>query len=149
MRKYQGFCKKSHRIGGQFTTKILLGQVDGNAVWLVISKAYSLSNGVEKGAGMLATESRMSALKIDPELLRELLNAASRTALTHRGSESEAYVLGQLEATANFAYVLAAGSDNEELELLCQQMALDALNRYSELDRPQSTLKVVSPASSK
>ena len=54
---------------------------------------------------MLAMESRMSALKIDPELLRELLNAASRTALTHRGSESEAYVLGQLEATANFAYV--------------------------------------------
>ena len=73
---------------------------------------------------MLAMESRMSALKIDPELLRELLNAASRTALTHRGSESEAYVLGQLEATANFAYVLAAGSDNEELELLCQQIVV-------------------------
>ncbi len=83
---------------------------------------------------MLAMEAGMKALNIDPNLLRELLNAASRTALTHRGSEHEAYVLGQLEATANLAYVLAAGSGNDELELLCQQLALDALNRYSELE---------------
>lgn len=76
----------------------------------------------------------MSNVLINTELLRELLNAASRTALTHRGSEHESYVLGQLEATANFAYVLAAGSGDAELELLCQQLALDALNRYSELE---------------
>lgn len=76
----------------------------------------------------------MNRLGVDVELLRELLNAASRTALTHRGSEHECYVLGQLEATANMAYVLCAGSDNEELELLCQQLALDALNRHSELN---------------
>ncbi|HEX4940297.1 MAG TPA: hypothetical protein VFX11_16610 [Candidatus Kapabacteria bacterium] len=76
----------------------------------------------------------MSNVLINTELLRELLNAASRTAMTHRGSEHESYVLGQLEATANFAYVLAAGSGDAELELLCQQLALDALNRYSELE---------------
>ncbi len=76
----------------------------------------------------------MGTLLVNTEMLRELLNAASRTALTHRGSEHECYVLGQLEATANFVYILVAGSGNEDLELLCQQMALDALNRYSEMD---------------
>ncbi|MCP5017710.1 MAG: hypothetical protein GY938_20925 [Ketobacter sp.] len=75
----------------------------------------------------------MNRLSTDVELLRELLNAASRTALTHRGSEHESYVLGQLEATANMAYVLVAGSGHDELEMLCQQLALDALSRYSEL----------------
>lgn len=82
----------------------------------------------------------MSRVNVDVELLRELLNAASRTALTHRGSEHECYVLGQLEATANMAYVLCAGSDNEELELLCQQLALDALNRHSELNCTAGTV---------
>lgn len=76
----------------------------------------------------------MSSINVDTELLRELLNAAARTAMTHRGSDHEAYVLGQLEATANMVYVQVAGSHNEELELLCQQLAIDALNRYSELD---------------
>lgn len=76
----------------------------------------------------------MSSVLVNTELLRELLNAASRTALAHRGSDAECYVLGQLEATANFAYVLAAGSGDDELELLCQQLALDALNRHSELE---------------
>lgn len=75
----------------------------------------------------------MERMSVDAELLRELLNAASRTALSHRGSEHECYVLGQLEATANMAYVLCASSENEELELLCQQLALDALNRHSEI----------------
>ena len=85
----------------------------------------------------------MGTLLVNTELLRELLNAASRTALTHRGSESECYVLGQLEATANFAYVLIAGSGEEELELLCQQMALDALNRHSELEACGRNLSAV------
>ena len=76
----------------------------------------------------------MTNVLINTDLLRELLNAASRTALSHRGSEHESYVLGQLEATANFAYVLAAGAGDADLELLCQQLALDALNRYSELE---------------
>ena len=35
-------------------------------------------------------------------------------------------------ADAEFV-VLCAGSGNDELELLCQQLALDALNRHSEL----------------
>ncbi len=82
----------------------------------------------------------MNKLGVDVELLKELLNAASRTALTHRGSEHECYVLGQLEATANMAYVLCAGSGNEELELLCQQLALDALNRHSELNCNTSSI---------
>ena len=54
--------------------------------------------------------------------------------MAHRGGDVECYVLGQLEATANFAYILAAGSGDEDLELLCQQLALDALNRHSELE---------------
>lgn len=76
----------------------------------------------------------MGTVLVNTDLLRELLNAAARTALTHRGSDHECYVLGQLEATANFAYVLLAGAGDEELELLAQQLALDALNRYSELE---------------
>jgi hypothetical protein len=88
----------------------------------------------------------MSTLNVDVELLRELLNAASRTALMNRGSEHERYVLGQLEATANFAYVLAAGSGNEELEILCQQMALDALSRFSELQSASQTQQPSMPA---
>lgn len=80
----------------------------------------------------------MGTVLVNTELLRELLNAASRTALAHRGSDVECYVLGQLEATANFAYVLAAGSGDDELELLCQQLALDALNRHSELECTRS-----------
>lgn len=76
----------------------------------------------------------MSTLAVNTDLLRELLNAAARTALAHRGGEGERYALGQLEATANLAYVLAAGAGEDELELLCQHLALDALNRHSELD---------------
>ena len=76
----------------------------------------------------------MGTVLVNTDLLRELLNASARTALTHRGSDHECYVLGQLEATANFAYVLLAGSGDDELELLAQQLALDALNRYSELE---------------
>lgn len=81
----------------------------------------------------------MGTVLVNTDLLRELLNAAARTALTHRGSEHEQYVLGQLEATANLAYVLSAGSGDDELELLCQQLALDALNRHSELDSSGNT----------
>lgn len=76
----------------------------------------------------------MGTVLVNTDLLRELLNAAARTARAHRGSDVECYVLGQLEATANFAYVLAAGSGDDELELLCQQLALDALNRHSEME---------------
>ena len=75
----------------------------------------------------------MSSLDVSTNLLRELLSAAAGTALTHRGSEFETYVLGQLEATANLVYVLCSNSGDEELEILCQQMALDALDRLSEL----------------
>jgi hypothetical protein len=80
----------------------------------------------------------MGTVLVNTDLLRELLNAAARTALAHRGSEHEQYVLGQLEATANLAYVMSAGSGDDELELLCQQLALDALSRHSELESSSS-----------
>ena len=79
----------------------------------------------------------MSSLNINMNLLKELLNAAAGTALTHRGSEVEAYVLGQLEATANMVYVLCSNSGDDELEILCQQLAFDALDRLSELSLQQ------------
>ncbi|MDY6919360.1 MAG: hypothetical protein SV765_04005 [Pseudomonadota bacterium] len=75
----------------------------------------------------------MEKLKVDSELLKELVTAAYKTAFRHRGSDHEPYVLGQLEATANMAYVLAAGNGNDELELLCQQLALDALDRFTDI----------------
>ncbi len=76
----------------------------------------------------------MKSVLVNTDLLRELLNASARTALAHRGSDVECYVLGQLEATANLAYILATGAGDDDLELLCQQLALDALNRHSELE---------------
>lgn len=76
----------------------------------------------------------MGTLMVNSALLRELLNAAERTALAHRDAEAECYVLGQLEATTNFVYILVAGHGDEELELLCQQLALDALHRHCELE---------------
>jgi len=75
----------------------------------------------------------MTGVSVDVEVLKELLNAAARSAMLERGTEHECYVLGQLEATANMAYALIAGSGHVELELLCQQLSLDALERHSYL----------------
>ncbi|MGB3623405.1 hypothetical protein FT643_03290 [Ketobacter sp. MCCC 1A13808] len=77
----------------------------------------------------------MGSLKVDTALLKELLSAAAGTALMHRGTEHELFVLGQLEATANMAYVACANAGDDELEILCQQLALDALNRFTELSQ--------------
>lgn len=57
----------------------------------------------------------MSTVVVNSATLRELLNAAARTAQAHRDTEAECYVLGQLEATANLAYILVAGSGDVEL----------------------------------
>ena len=75
----------------------------------------------------------MGAVGIEVDMLQELLEAAARTALSHRDTEHECYVLGQLEATANMIYALLAGSGHVELELYCQQLAVDALDRHAEL----------------
>lgn len=71
----------------------------------------------------------MSQFEVDVELLRALLDAAVRTARSHRGKPRELYVLGQLEATANMAYILAAGSVDHEFEAYCQNLAAEAIDR--------------------
>ena len=77
----------------------------------------------------------MSEVDVDIELLRALLDAAVLTARSHRGTPRELYVLGQLEATANMAYVLAAGSVEEEFELYCQRMAAEAIDRMEAISQ--------------
>ena len=71
----------------------------------------------------------MSQIEVDVELLRALLDAALQTARSHRGKPRELYVLGQLEATANVAYILTAGSIDYEFEAFCQRMAAEAIER--------------------
>lgn len=77
--------------------------------------------------------SSVSMVTLDPALMLELLNAATRTALAHRNDAHEMYVLGQLEATANVIYVLAVSQGYEGLETVCQRMAQDALSRLTEI----------------
>lgn len=77
--------------------------------------------------------SSVSSVSVDPALLIELLNAATRTAMAHRNDPNELYVLGQMESTANVIYVLAVSQGYEGLESTCQRMALDALARFTEI----------------
>jgi hypothetical protein len=72
-------------------------------------------------------------LCVIPELLKELLDAATGTALAHRDTPAELYALGQLEATANMAYIMAAGQGFNELELHCQRVAVEAISRLATL----------------
>jgi len=79
----------------------------------------------------------MDKIEIYEEQLQALLDAAVRTALTHRGKQHEEYVLGQLEATANFIYVLCVGQDNSaDLEVACQRHAQKAIERLTEIHPP-------------
>ena len=81
----------------------------------------------------------MDKIEIYEEQLQALLDAAVRTAMTHRGKQHEEYVLGQLEATANFIYVLCVGQDNSaELEEACQRYAQTAIERLTEIHPPNS-----------
>ncbi len=75
----------------------------------------------------------VESVSLDPALMLELLNAATRTALAHRNDANEMYVLGQLEATANVIYVLAVSQGYDGLETICQRMAQDALARLLEI----------------
>lgn len=82
----------------------------------------------------------MEKIEIYEEQLQALLDAAVRTALTHRGKPYEEYVLGQLEATANFVYVLCVGQANSgSLEQACQRHAQEAIERLTEIHPPEVT----------
>jgi hypothetical protein len=74
-------------------------------------------------------------LCVIPELLKQLLDAATGTALAHRDTPSELYALGQLEATANMAFIMAAGQGFHELEVHCQQVAVEAISRLATLKK--------------
>jgi len=76
-------------------------------------------------------------LCVIPELLKELLDAATGTALAHRDTPAELYALGQLEATANMAYIMAAGQGFNDLELHCQRVAIEAISRLATLKARQ------------
>ena len=81
----------------------------------------------------------MDKIEIHEEQLQALLDAAVRTALTHRGKYHEEYVLGQLEATANFVYIICVGRENSaDLEVACQRHAQAAIERLTEI-RPPNT----------
>ncbi len=81
----------------------------------------------------------MDKIEIYEEQLQALLDAAVRTAMTHRGKRHEEYVLGQLEATANFVYIICVGQDNSaELEVACQRHAQTAIERLTEIHPPNS-----------
>ena len=75
----------------------------------------------------------MSDISVDSVMLRSLLDAAAITALNHRGNERELYVLGQLETTANIAYILCAGKVDYELEAYCQKLAAEAIERMESI----------------
>ena len=69
-------------------------------------------------------------LEVDKLLLRSLLDAANSTAISHRDAPREAYALGQLEATANMAYIISSSAEEDyELENYCQSLAAYAIER--------------------
>lgn len=75
----------------------------------------------------------MSKVLVDEQMLKSLLDAASMTAMRHRGDRRELYVLGQLETTANIAYILTAGEISNEFEAYCQKLACEAIERMETL----------------
>lgn len=104
----------------------------------------SLKSALSWGDGM---ETSYATVAVDPDLMLELLNAAARTAMTHRNHPNEMFVLGQLEATANAIYVMAVAQGFEELESTCQRLAFEALNRLNDIGaREARKANVVTPA---
>ncbi|MDX1693620.1 MAG: hypothetical protein R3208_07630 [Ketobacteraceae bacterium] len=89
----------------------------------------------------------MSRVEVDIELLRALLDAAVRTARSHRGKPRELYVLGQLESAANTAYILAAGKVDYEFEAYCQQLAAEAIDRMELISQRPSDRQAGYPQS--
>ncbi|PIE40617.1 MAG: hypothetical protein CSA49_07615 [Gammaproteobacteria bacterium] len=83
----------------------------------------------------------MSSINVDIEMLKELLDAAATTALSHRGDQQELYVLGQLEATANMAYIIGVGHVGYDFEAYCQKLAGEAIERMEALLSAQPLLE--------
>lgn len=77
---------------------------------------------------------RYVSVPVDPDLMMELLNAAKRTALSHRNQPNEQFVLGQMEATANAIYVMIVSQGFDQLEEACERLAHEALNRLAEIN---------------
>lgn len=75
----------------------------------------------------------------DKQLLRSVLDAARRTALNYRNTSYELYALGQLEATANLAYVLTMDQPDAQFESYCQEMAAEAVRRMAKLTSKPAT----------
>lgn len=79
----------------------------------------------------------MDKIEVHEEQLKALMDASVRTAMAHRGKPYEEYVLGQQEAIANMIYVLCVGQPNSsDLEITCQQHALSAIERLTEIHPP-------------
>ena len=77
----------------------------------------------------------MGDILVSDELAISLLDAALKTALSHRGKLREEYALGQLEAVSNVIYILCINQGGmEQLELACLKQAALAVRRLDELD---------------
>lgn len=77
----------------------------------------------------------MSNILVSEELVTSLLDAAVKTAHSHRGKLREEYALGQLEAISNVIYILCMNQGGmEQLELACLKQATLAVRRLDELD---------------
>ena len=77
----------------------------------------------------------MGDILVSDELAISLLDAALKTALSHRGKLREEYALGQLEAVSNVIYILCINQGGmEQLELACLKQATLAVRRLDELD---------------
>lgn len=87
----------------------------------------------------MGTEKKPDAIfSVEEELLEMLLDAAVRTAFTHRGTPDEMYSLGAKEATANIVALLACQVDaSSELVSKCMWVASEALSRRMEIS-PES-----------
>lgn len=82
----------------------------------------------------------MENISVSIELATSLLDAALRTALSHRGKKREEYALGQLEAISNVIYILCINQGGmENLELACMQQATMAVRRLDELENGLGT----------
>ena len=77
----------------------------------------------------------MSESNHDKQMLRSILDAARRTVLHYHGTSYELYSLGQLEATANIAYILTMDEGDSEFEAYCQEMAAEAIKRMAKLTK--------------
>ncbi len=85
-------------------------------------------------------EQTIESVSVLPELMIQLLDAATATAFAHRDAPGEIYALGQMEATANMVYVMIVGQGLMALENQCQRVATEAITRLQVLrDRDEQS----------